>query len=212
MKLRANSSNTPERRSQILDAAAECFMLNGYEATTVDEIAALIGSTKGLIYYSYKSKAELFFAVYKQAMEFTIDGVAPIVNLELDSFEKMRTMCETHILLLMDTFAYHVVSKQGIETHLPRALTPAQRRVLRDLISLRDRYEKMFADVIEEGVNTAAIRAVNASLAAKTILGALNGISTWYRPREGETAAERQRVAAEVADIVVRGLSSRPNL
>ncbi|MGM9969983.1 MAG: TetR/AcrR family transcriptional regulator [Anaeroplasma sp.] len=49
--------NTKER---ILDAALELFSINGYEATSVEEIAAMVGIKAPSIYKHYKNKEEIF--------------------------------------------------------------------------------------------------------------------------------------------------------
>jgi AcrR family transcriptional regulator len=49
-----------ERRMDILDAAFEEFVANGYAATRVEDIAARIGITKGAIYFHFETKEILF--------------------------------------------------------------------------------------------------------------------------------------------------------
>ena len=41
---------TPARR-EILDAAAECFMEQGFHATSIDAVARRMGATKGRVYH-----------------------------------------------------------------------------------------------------------------------------------------------------------------
>ncbi len=51
------------RREQILDSATHLFVERGYEDTTVDEIAKHAGLSKGAIYWYFKSKLEILFAL-----------------------------------------------------------------------------------------------------------------------------------------------------
>jgi AcrR family transcriptional regulator len=50
-------------RRALIDAAAEVFVERGYEAATLDDMAARAGLTKGAVYSNFKSKADLAFAV-----------------------------------------------------------------------------------------------------------------------------------------------------
>lgn len=50
-------------RQKLIDAAAQAIAAKGFSATTLDEIAARAGLTKGAIYDNFASKDELFFAV-----------------------------------------------------------------------------------------------------------------------------------------------------
>ena len=50
-------------REKLLDAALALFMKKGIFATSLDEVAASAGLTKGAIYGNFKNKDELVFAV-----------------------------------------------------------------------------------------------------------------------------------------------------
>jgi len=50
------------RRQAILDVAKELFQAQGYAATSMSEIAARLGGSKGTLYNYFRSKEELFAA------------------------------------------------------------------------------------------------------------------------------------------------------
>ncbi|MBV9509846.1 MAG: TetR/AcrR family transcriptional regulator [Caulobacteraceae bacterium] len=51
------------RRRAILDVAREAFMAQGFAATSMSEIAARLGGSKGTLYNYFRSKEELFAAI-----------------------------------------------------------------------------------------------------------------------------------------------------
>ena len=51
------------RREEIRKAAYRCFQKAGYHETTVDDICALAGLSKGSFYWSYSSKQEVFIDI-----------------------------------------------------------------------------------------------------------------------------------------------------
>lgn len=55
-------------QERILQASAEAFASNGYANTTLDEIAAKVGITKGAVLRHFKSKDQLFVETYKYVM------------------------------------------------------------------------------------------------------------------------------------------------
>jgi len=55
--------DTNKKRNSILDAAAQAFMRNGYDNTSMDRIAELAGASKRTVYNYFPSKEELFSAV-----------------------------------------------------------------------------------------------------------------------------------------------------
>ena len=79
-----------ERRDGILDVARDCFLVDGYAATSMSSIAARLGGSKGTLYNYFKSKEELFEAVMQRQcgalaetlFDVTDDGEAPRERLE----------------------------------------------------------------------------------------------------------------------------------
>ena len=59
-----------ERRERtqddLIEAADRAFVESGFHATSLDQIAAAAGYTKGAVYSNFASKEDLFFAVYER--------------------------------------------------------------------------------------------------------------------------------------------------
>jgi TetR/AcrR family acrAB operon transcriptional repressor len=53
-------------RSLILDTAEQVFLKKGVSHTTLDDIAAAVGVTRGAIYWHFKNKADLFNGMMKR--------------------------------------------------------------------------------------------------------------------------------------------------
>ena len=65
--------NRQERKSQtrerLIDAAAVVFARRGFEAASLDEVAAAAGYTKGAVYSNFASKTDLFIALIERRIE-----------------------------------------------------------------------------------------------------------------------------------------------
>jgi AcrR family transcriptional regulator len=57
------------RREQLLRAAHQCFKQQGYRGTSTEEIARCANLTKGALYFHFKSKEEILFALIKMMVE-----------------------------------------------------------------------------------------------------------------------------------------------
>lgn len=57
-------------QQQILSAAESFFARQGYDSTTIDQIARAAGLTKGAVYYFFKNKAELFCTIVDQGVSY----------------------------------------------------------------------------------------------------------------------------------------------
>jgi TetR/AcrR family transcriptional regulator, biofilm operon repressor len=61
-----------DRRNEILIASKRCFSKYGYDKTTLDDIAEIVGVNKVSIYYYYKNKEAIFKEVIElEANEFS---------------------------------------------------------------------------------------------------------------------------------------------
>ncbi|MBJ7457682.1 MAG: TetR/AcrR family transcriptional regulator [Thermoleophilaceae bacterium] len=59
----------PDLSLKVLDAAEPLFAERSYEEVTIDEIAALAGVAKGVVYYYFDSKKGLFVAVVQRVVD-----------------------------------------------------------------------------------------------------------------------------------------------
>ena len=73
-----------EIKDKTIKAAIEEFAENGYKAASTNSICKKAKVSKGLIYYYFKSKEE----IYLHALKFAIDRFKENVNIEIDDKDK----------------------------------------------------------------------------------------------------------------------------
>jgi AcrR family transcriptional regulator len=203
--------NVSASRLRILDAAAEAFMERGYDATTIDEIADRIGATKGAVYYSYRSKMDIFVAVYERGMLQLENraGEALTSSADQSSAERLRAVSIAHAHNIMRNYTYHVVIQNGIEQRRHMALKDSDRTRLSQLDRMRADHEALVHSLIVEGGRDGSIRDLPVRLATRTLITGIVGIAIWYRPRADQTEAERLDMAGQVVDMLLAGLLPR---
>jgi AcrR family transcriptional regulator len=197
-----------ERRNEIMAAAASAFMENGYAATSIDTVADLMGCTRGLIYYHFKNKADLFFSIHRYVMEMNLSLLEPIVRSERSPRARLRDMVITHAMGVMTRLSFQRVSVLSLEMHIAGKTDPKQRKVLKDIVAMHHAYEDLFVSVIGEGIEAKEFRPCEPRIVTKPLLGGLNWMTMWYRPRARETDDDRKSLAAAIADYLLNGLSS----
>lgn len=194
--------------AELLNAAAECFMEQGFHATSIDDVARRLGATKGRVYHYYRSKTDLFFDVHREGMRRNFDAVRPAVRGAETGAVRLRAMFIRHAMSMMENLAYETVVVQGVHMHRLAAITPEQRRALDELMTTRNDFEALFKSVAYEGVEDGSLRTGDVSVAIKAALGALNWICIWYRPRPGETEDDRLILAEKVVGTIMDGLAA----
>ena len=69
-----------DTRAQILDAARELFVEQGYDKTSLREVADSVGVTKAALYYHFRSKEDLFVALLEPLNEVGLDFVEELTG------------------------------------------------------------------------------------------------------------------------------------
>jgi hypothetical protein len=93
--------------------------------------------------------------------------------------------------------------------HLRGATTPAQRDIFNDLIDYRARYGTVFKRLITRGREEGDFVFTDASVANQLMFMTLNSPIFWYTPRPGETEEDIDRLAAQIVDFALGGLTFR---
>ena len=71
--VRQTKENAEITRQRIIDAAREVFLSRGVSRTSMEQIAAQAGVTRGAIYWHFSNKTELFSALREQVLLPLID-------------------------------------------------------------------------------------------------------------------------------------------
>lgn len=195
-----------DSRQQIIEAAAVCFMEYGLEKATIDHMARKLGSTKGRVYHHFGSKDEIFFAVYRQAMQFCFDAVMPIVSRPMPADEKLLAMARAHGRVMMDTLPFQRSIRQGVNSYLHGPELGADRGVLDELIARRNEYEDLYRAVLQQGLEDGTLSMQDVAIAGRAIMGALNSLVDWYRVRPEQSRADQMQIADTLATTVLNGL------
>jgi AcrR family transcriptional regulator len=199
---------TPARR-EILEAAAACFMEQGFHATSIDVVARRMGATKGRVYHHYQSKVDLFFDVHRMGMDLLFEAVMPATRVNGDALQVLAAMMKAHAMALFEHHAFESVVVQGVQLHRFGALTPRQRTELDALIALRDTFERLFKQQADAAQAAGWLSGLDLSIAVKTLLGGLQWSLIWYRPEIDDSPATRDRLAEAMVRTLLHGLAAR---
>lgn len=190
-------------REEIIRAAARVLHEQGYEATTMKDIAARVNLTAASLYHHFKNKDFLLLAVLEQGLQNAIDQVEPILKSKLSASEKIRKMIHTHIRGVTDNTAFGAAIVFEIKTLMNvstggRGNGDEQEYIERRNAFFKQRqlFEMIFRQTIEEGIRSGEFREVDPGIVAKAMLGAHNWVGVWYRP-EGRLSG------SAIADIMV---------
>jgi len=93
---------TQETQARLLDAAAEVFVREGYEAAQLDEIAAKAGRSKGAVYTHFESKEDLFLALFEHRTRCYINRLMTSLQSCKDRKQRLAAFREFYVGLVQD--------------------------------------------------------------------------------------------------------------
>lgn len=185
-------------RDEILEAAAQIFSKKGFHAASMQDIAEAVHLQKASLYHHVTSKQEILLELLNRALDLLIERVSKACDSPAPPEEKLRRAICTYLKALSE---YDYLAAVLLLEH--RSLEPELR--VRH-IPRRDRFESLWRDLIQQGVEAGIFHCHSASLAARALLGTMNWTITWYR-RDGSLSIEE--IADQFADMFLDGLLVR---
>src|SRR5271163_1688077 len=88
-------------RQEILRIAARLFQQRGYDATSMNDVAAALKLSKGGLYHHFQSKDEILYEIMDHAMEITQQRVLDPVRGIADPEERLRALIRLHIEVVL---------------------------------------------------------------------------------------------------------------
>jgi AcrR family transcriptional regulator len=103
------------RRAQLLDAALEVFVAQGYHAAAMDEIADRAGVSKPVLYQHFPSKLDLYLALLDASCDAVVQGVRDALAATDDNKERVAaTMQAFYTYVANDKAAFRLVFESDL--------------------------------------------------------------------------------------------------
>jgi len=185
-----------EPRQEILRAAARLFQQQGYDATSMNDVAAALKLSKGGLYHHFQSKDEILFHIMSHAMEITEQRVINAVRRIDGMEERLRTLIRLHIQVVLSPEDREIT----VMLHENHPLPPPLRRK----INGRKKDYLVFVENLIGDVQRArkSASSVTPRAAAFALVGMINWIYQWYKPDGPLTGDE---LVQQYTEIFFRG-------
>ena len=160
------------RQDALVARAARVFARQGYDQTTMQELAASMGLATGALYHYFGAKEELLRAICDQLMEpLLLDARALLAcpGTPVDRLRALVALWVAHVCAHRDHMLVFQQERHVIE------LGEAWRRVR----ASRKAFERLVGELLDDAVTPAG----GGGLALLALLGMVNHTAQWYRPR-----------------------------
>lgn len=196
---RARGARLPrdERRAQLLDAAQQVFVAQGYHATGMDDIAGRAGVSKPVLYQHFPGKLDLYLALLEQSAEALVDRVRSALDDTTDN--KLR------VYAAMQAYYAYVDDTAGTFRLVFESDLTAEERVRARVERTTQRCAELVSDVIAED---AGLSRDEAMLVAVGLTGMAQVSARYWLTTGG--AVPRDAAATLLGSLAWRGVRGFP--
>ena len=192
------TDNQLKRRKEIVAAAARLFAEQGFNGTSMDDIAKELGILKGSLYYWIESKEALLGEVLAGSPMLEEIALGQKIMLrKIPASERLRLMIHAHIdawTANPHNFSVFLTDWRWLEDEG------------RDhYFGMRSSLEALFKAVILDGIEAGefTVDPADISILVNCILGMANWFPRWYRPAGW---ADPGYIADAMTNLVVAGM------
>lgn len=186
------------RKEQIEEKATALFEERGYAATSMRDLAQVLGIEAASLYSHIKSKEEILQKIcFRMADEFF--NAWNEVELENRSqADKMEKAMIAHVkVITKDTAASAVFFNEWRHLSEPH---------LSQFLAMRNDYEGRFISIITDGMTSGEFNEVDAKFTMLTVLSSLNWTHNWYKS-SGNLSPEE--VGRRLSSLLLNGLKKQ---
>ena len=188
-----------DRREAILEAATEAFYRHGYGSAALRDIARQAGITQATVYYHFKNKEEILLTIITEFSDQLFQALLSALARDSDAVGRLRNAIERHILFTKSHRREVKIILEDMK-FLGEALNARVKEKERAIFSL-------YRTHLQELQRTGLIRDGDLIPTTFSLFGVINSLYHWYRPEKPLTI---ERIAGELADLLLNGLLRRP--
>ena len=189
-----------EKKKALLAAARKVFAKKGFAATKIDDVAREADIGKGTVYEYFRSKDDIFFALYEE-MKIALHRRIFELDNALPPKEKLRSLVHSALLafehwrdfgyMLLDFWAMH---KNGVSANIR-------------FDEIYDEARARLSALIRQGIRTGDFRKVEPAVAASALIAIFDGLLLqWiFNPRSFSPGT----LGDTVFDLICRGIEKR---
>jgi len=165
------------RRAEIIETASRVFHSHGYEAGSLDDVAAELDLRKASLYYYVDSKAQLLYLIFDRAISLALRRLDELSEIE-DPTERVAAFIAHQVSVVAEErslFSVFFESRPRLDPEYEERIRVKERRYLRH-------YVEAVALAIDAGV----LPRIDPRFGAQAILGMSSWVYKWFDPAEDD--------------------------
>jgi len=184
------------RKVQIREAAQNLFREKGYSATSMRDLAKVIGIEPASLYSHISSKEDLLKEICFRIADEFFEAVEKTYNHHLPADEVLRSMIIAHICVIKNN-----LDASAVFLHEWRFLNePA----LSEFRQMRKQYEIYYKNVLERGIADGTFADIDLKVVLPTIFSSMNWTYDWAKP----SAFDEHIIGNIIFEMIYKGIKA----
>ena len=176
----------------IYQTAAQIIHEQGYEATSLNDIAKASGLTKAGLYHYVSSKESLLYAIMNYGMDLVETEVLAPARLVEEPRERLRAILRAYANLVMtERQAITIVINEANGLNHERSAKIRKRRHV---------FQDFVGETIERIKDECGVRVADVGVTTLSFVGVLVWLTYWYRP---EGRLTKEEVISEIEALLI---------
>ena len=195
-----------ERRPEILAAAKDLFVAEGYEGFTTRKLAARVGLSQTGLYVYFGSKEEIYDALCRQSFARLAEAFREVLATTDEGFGRLRALGHAYADFghgHPDEYRLTFMDGPGLIKSPEHASMPMDRQGLVNQVFL------MIWDTLRGLRDAGALRPVDLAHATHPVWFALHGLGSLFLARPRFPPARREDLVEALLDDLIEGLRTR---
>jgi len=193
---RAKCNN--EFRREILDAARELFINEGYEKFTMRRLAEKIGYSPTTIYIYFKGKDDLLFAICEEVAKQFFADLNHIRTVNIDPRDALR-----QALLYFLEFGFNNPNQYKVFFFTGRDVYGAHEEFMKKASMARNSF-LVFREIVQSCIQTGEFRKMDIEILTQILCVATHGLIMMTNYRKDFPWADRNVLAHTLVDGLIR--------
>jgi AcrR family transcriptional regulator len=159
-----------DKREHIMEVAVELFAVNGFEGTSIRQLAQRADVNIAMINYYFGSKEKLFETLLEQKATYMRNRIEAVeADISLTEIEKLDKIIEDYVSRFFSHPEFHRVLQQEL-------LVSHRETLHRNVISLFVKNTQNVVTIIEKGIRKKQFKKVDPPLIFASIIGTINQV------------------------------------
>lgn len=176
--MKKTKEEAAETRNKLLEAGLNVFSRKGFSATTLVDIAAEAGVTRGAVYWHFKDKEELYWELNQKYNMLFFGKINDFLHQDMNAIEKLQVIINYLFTMLEESPEFRMIEEIN---HIKSECLESCKSLHGDFKNQKDQKWMTVKNIIDQGIAEGIIRRdIDSESITSAIVGYVFGLEVLW--------------------------------